>query len=325
MIFPLKQTNTQAEKLPPHRAGRGVSSWQLRTPLKGASSAKCVFPAFLLREIASGAPSSPSGLPGPLWRGLFDLGVLSTHCWTRPAVQNIVVCNQEFGLSENDPLRPFYYSDFDKILGMAYPAMAVACFPTEMQGMLQQGQLPEPGFSFYFSSQPTQQYGRELILGGMDPQLYSGQITWTPMTQEVYWQIGIEEFAMGNQVAVWCSQGCQAIVDTRTFLLAVPQQYMNAFLQATGAQQVQNGDFLVNYSYIQDMPTVTFVLTGAQFPLPPSAYVLTNNGYYWFGIEATYLPSPSGQPLWILGNVFLKEYYSVYDMANNTIGFVYSA
>ncbi|XP_074119143.1 pepsin B [Sminthopsis crassicaudata] len=240
-------------------------------------------------------------------------------------VQNIVVSNQEFGLSESEPANPFYYSDFDGILGMAYPAMAVGNSPTVMQSMLQQGQLSEPIFSFYFSRQPTQQYGGELILGGVDPQLYSGRISWAPVTQEVYWQIGIEEFAIGNQATGWCSQGCQAIVDTGTFLLAVPQQYMNAFLQATGAQQAQNGDFVVNCNYLQDLPTITFVINGSQFPLPASAYVFNNNGYCRLGIEATYLPSPNGQPLWILGDVFLKEYYSVYDMANNRVGFAYSA
>ncbi|KAM6218433.1 pepsin B [Rhynchocyon petersi] len=240
-------------------------------------------------------------------------------------VQNIVVNNQEFGLSENEPTNPFYYSDFDGILGMAYPNMAVGNSPTVMQGMLQQGQLTQPIFSFYFSRQPTQQYGGELILGGVDTQLYSGQIVWTPVTRELYWQIAIQEFSIGNQVTGLCSEGCQAIVDTGTFLLAVPQQYMSSFLQATGAQQAQNGDFVVNCNYVQSMPTITFVISGSQFPLPPSAYVFNNNGYCRLGIEATYLPSSTGEPLWILGDVFLKEYYSVYDMANNMVGFALSA
>ena len=52
---------------------------------------------------------------------------------------------------------------------------------------------------------------------------------------------------------------------------------------------------------------------------------LQNNDSCRLGIEASYLPSSSGEPLWILGDVFLKEYYSVYDMANNRVGFALSA
>lgn len=64
----------------------------------------------------------------------------------------------------------------------------------------------------------------------------------------------------------------------------------------------------------------TVHLVTSPCPLSPQ-----NNGYCRLGVEATYLPSPSGQPLWILGDVFLKEYYSVYDMANNRVGFASSA
>ncbi|XP_006130476.1 pepsin B-like isoform X1 [Pelodiscus sinensis] len=239
-------------------------------------------------------------------------------------VQNIAITNQEFGLSEDEPTSPFYYSHFDGILGMAYPAMAVGGSYTPMQEMLKQGLLTEPIFSFYFSRQPTYSYGGEIIFGGVDTQLFSGQITWAPVTQEVYWQIGIDEFAIGQQATGWCSQGCQGIVDTGTFLLTVPQQYMGYFLQAVGAQE-SNGAYVVNCNNVQNMPTITFVISGSQFPLPPSAYVFNNNGYCTVGIEPTYLPSQNGQPLWILGDVFLKEYYSVYDMSNNRVGFAPSA
>lgn len=45
----------------------------------------------------------------------------------------------------------------------------------------------------FLCSQPTRQYGGELILGGVDNQLYSGPIVWAPVTQELYWQIAIQE------------------------------------------------------------------------------------------------------------------------------------
>ena len=48
-------------------------------------------------------------------------------------------------------------------------------------------------------------------------------------------------FLIGGHATGWCSQGCQAVVDTGTSLLTVPQQYLSALLQATGAQANQYG------------------------------------------------------------------------------------
>nr|XP_016848777.1 PREDICTED: gastricsin-like [Anolis carolinensis] len=131
-------------------------------------------------------------------------------------------------------------------------------------------------------------------------------------------------FAIGNEATGWCSEGCQAIVDTGTCQLTIPRQYFDTFLQAVGAEEY-NGELLVNCNNVQNMPTITFVINGAQFPLPPSAYVANNDGYCTVVVEPTYLASQSGEPLWILGDVFLKEYYSVFDMANNRVGFALSA
>ncbi|NXL39113.1 PEPC protein, partial [Glaucidium brasilianum] len=66
-------------------------------------------------------------------------------------IQNIVVKNQEFGLSLDEPSSPFYYLDFDGILGLAYPGVGISGYNTLIQNMMQQNQLTEPIFSFYYS------------------------------------------------------------------------------------------------------------------------------------------------------------------------------
>ncbi|XP_069616219.1 gastricsin-like [Ranitomeya imitator] len=241
------------------------------------------------------------------------------------SIQNIAISQQEFGLSETEPGTNFVYSQFDGILGLAYPSIAEGGATTVMQEMIQQNLIDQPLFGFYLSGQESTQDGGEVAFGGVDQNYYSGQITWTPVTSETYWQIGIQGFAINGQATGWCSQGCQGIVDTGTSLLTAPQGDFSSLIQSIGAQQDQNGQYAVSCDNIQSLPTISFTISGVSFPLPPSAYVLQNNGYCTIGIMPTYLPSQDGQPLWILGDVFLREYYSVYDLGNNQVGFASAA
>ncbi|XP_073398569.1 gastricsin-like [Dendrobates tinctorius] len=236
------------------------------------------------------------------------------------SVQGLTITNQEFGLTYSESGSSFYYSKFDGIFGMAYPAMSAGGATTAMQGMLQQNLLNNPIFSVYMGSQSG-----EVIFGGVDNSLYSGQILWAPVTQQVYWQIGIDAFSVNGQATGWCSDGCQAIVDTGTSPLTIPQEYMGTLLQDLGAQQGQNGQFLVDCNNVQSMPSISFTINGYEFSIPPSGYISEYNGYCTVDFEETYLPSQNGQPLWILGDVFLRQYYSVYDMSNNRVGFAQAA
>uniref|UniRef100_A0A8C6ADR2 Gastricsin n=1 Tax=Marmota marmota marmota TaxID=9994 RepID=A0A8C6ADR2_MARMA len=246
--------------------------------------------------------------------------------WHLQDVQSIQVPNQEFGLSEQEPGTFFVYAQFDGIMGLAYPALSMGGATTALQGMLRVDALSSPMFSVYLSNQGGSEDGGAVIFGGVDESLYTGQIFWAPVTRELYWQIGIEEFYVGEEASGWCSQGCQAMVDTGTSLLTVPQQYLSSLLQAIGAQEDEYGQFFVNCNDVQNLPTFTFVINGVQFPLLPSAYILNQeNGYCSVGLEATYVSSGNGQPFWILGDVFLRSYYSVFDMANNRVGFATAA
>ncbi|XP_031420519.1 gastricsin-like [Clupea harengus] len=235
----------------------------------------------------------------------------------------IVISNQEVGISTNEPGQNFVVAHFDGILGLAYPTISAGQQSPVVDTMMQQGLLQANMFSFYLSR--DQSGGSEVSFGGVDPNKYQGQIYWTPVTSESYWQIGIQGFQVNNQATGWCSQGCQAIVDTGTSMLTAPRQFISQLMQGIGAQQGQNGQAMVDCSQINSLPTLTFTINGVDFPLPPSTYI-TQNGYGCsVGITPTYLPSQDGQPLWILGDVFLRAYYSVYDRTNNRVGFATAA
>ncbi|MBZ3870172.1 Gastricsin [Sciurus carolinensis] len=240
-------------------------------------------------------------------------------------VESIQVPNQEFGLSEKEPGTNFVYAQFDGIMGLAYPALSMGGATTALQGMLRVDALSSPIFSVYLSNQEGSEDGGAVIFGGVDDNLYTGEISWAPVTRELYWQIGIEEFYVGEEASGWCSQGCQAMVDTGTSLLTVPQQYLSYLLQAIGAKEGEYGQFFVNCADVQNLPTFTFVINGVQFPLQPSSYILNEDGYCSVGLESIDLSLEDGQPFWILGDVFLRSYYSIFDMANNRVGFATAA
>ncbi|XP_029991675.1 gastricsin isoform X1 [Sphaeramia orbicularis] len=243
------------------------------------------------------------------------------------SVGGIEIVNQEVGLSTNEPGQNFVVAQFDGILGLSYPSISAGGETPVFDNMMSQNLLNQDIFAFYLSRDGQQ--GSVLSFGGVDNSLYQGQIYWTPVTSESYWQIGIQGFQINGQETGWCSQGCQSIVDTGTSMLTAPSQLLGSIMQAIGAQRSQYGMYMVDCSQINNMPTLSFVISGVALPLPPSAYIMQHyqNGYQFcsVAITPTYLPSQNGQPLWIFGDVFLREYYSVYDRTNNRVGFATAA
>ncbi|XP_063813319.1 gastricsin-like [Pseudophryne corroboree] len=231
-------------------------------------------------------------------------------------IQGLTITNQEIGLTITEPSGNFYYSPFDGILGLAYPGLSVGGASTVMQGILQENLLNQPMFSVYLGSQSG-----EVTFGGVNTNLYTGQISWVPLSNQLYWQIALQEFSINGQATGWCSNGCQAIVDTGTTQLNIPSPYMQQLLPYLGIQQTQNGGYYVNCNNLQNMPTLSFTMNGVSFPLPPSAYIVQENGYCSANFLSISLPAQNGDPLWILGDVFLRQYYSVYDFGNNQVGF----
>ncbi|XP_054475783.1 gastricsin-like [Anoplopoma fimbria] len=238
-------------------------------------------------------------------------------------VAGIVINNQEIGLSTNEPGQNFVVAKFDGILGLSYPSISAGGETPVMDNMMSHNMLDADIFAFYLSRGGQQ--GSVLSFGEVDSSLYQGQIYWTPVTSETYWQIGVQGFQINGHETGLCSQGCQAVVDTGTSMLTAPSQIMGSIMQAIGAQQSQYGQYMVDCSQINNLPTLSFVISGVSLPLPPSAYIVQNyqNGYQYCSVDITptYLPSRNGQPLWIFGDVFLREYYSIYDRTNNRLGF----
>ncbi|XP_028266295.1 pepsin A-like [Parambassis ranga] len=231
-------------------------------------------------------------------------------------VGGISVANQVFGLSQTEAA--FMASmEADGILGLAFQSIASDNVVPVFDNMISQGLVSQPIFSVYLSSDSAQ--GSEVVFGGADPSHYTGQITWIPLSSATYWQIQMDSVTINGQT-VACSGGCQAIIDTGTSLIVGPNSDINNINAWVGASTDQYGDAIVNCQNIQSMPDVTFSLGGNSFTVPASAYVAQNNGDCSTGFG-----QGGSSQLWILGDVFIREYYAVFDANAQQIGLANSA
>ncbi|XP_067875409.1 pepsin A-like [Heterodontus francisci] len=233
-------------------------------------------------------------------------------------VSNIAVTNQEFGLSETEPGNTFSYAPFDGILGLAYPKIASSGVTPVFDNMMSENLVQQDLFAFYLTRENSQS-GSEVVFGGVDPDHYTGQINWVPLTQQSYWQILVDRVTINGRV-VACSGGCQAIVDTGTSLLAGPTGPISTIQQYIGATEGYSGMYTVNCNNLSNMPDVVFTINGIDYPLTPSEYIVQSQGSCISGFMGMYLPTSSGE-LWILGDVFIGPYYSIFDRGNNRMGF----
>ncbi|KAM8754210.1 pepsin A-like [Acanthopagrus schlegelii] len=226
-------------------------------------------------------------------------------------VGGIYVANQVFGLSQTEAA--FMASmAADGILGLAFQSIASDNVVPVFDNMIKQGLVSQPMFSVYLSGNSEQ--GSEVVFGGTDSNHYTGQINWIPLSSATYWQINMDSVTINGQT-VACSGGCQAIIDTGTSLIVGPTSDINNMNSWVGASTNEYGEATVNCQNIQSMPDVTFTLNGYAFTVPASAYVSQSS----YGCMTGFGQGGS-QQLWILGDVFIREYYAVFNAQGQSVG-----
>ncbi|XP_040350919.1 pepsin A [Herpailurus yagouaroundi] len=224
--------------------------------------------------------------------------------------------NQIFGLSETEPGSFLYYAPFDGILGLAYPQISASGATPVFDNMWNEGLVSQDLFSVYLSG--NDQSGSVVMFGGIDSSYYTGHLNWIPVSVEGYWQISVDSITMNGQ-SIACNGGCQAIVDTGTSLLTGPSNAIANIQSDIGASQNSYGQMGISCSAISNLPDIVFTINGNEYPLPPSAYILQSQQGCISGLQGMNLPTASGE-LWILGDVFIRQYFAVFDRANNQVG-----
>lgn len=276
------------------------------------------------------------------------------------AIGGISLPNVSFAEATDEPGIAFAMTKFDGILGLGYPALSVDDSPTVFGALYESGLLAEKLFAFYLQrkeaggssvTEPPDE-GGVLMLGGVDPQYYTGHIHYVPVIRKAYWQFDLGQISLGSHVI---AKHTTAIADTGTSLLIGPKEQVKTLIDALNLQPASGSDesggkgdgkggggagdgglgggaageqYSVPCEKVDDLPTLSFEIGGQTFELSGKQYVLEISGFgktqCLLGISGMDVPPPAG-PLWILGDVFLSKYLSVYDFGNDRVGFATAA
>lgn len=231
----------------------------------------------------------------------------------------LTITGQQFGESTAEPGDVWSEVDFDGILGMAYPAASdpPGIVPPFDQ-LIAQNLVDQPVFSTYLASNDSN--SSVLILGGVDAAYYTGNITYAsfnPLQKLLgYWLITGTDIKADGQSLKNCLL-CPLIVDTGTSVLTGPPLFVGPLIAAVG-------NVSADCSNRYTLPTISFTIAGVDLTLESEYYVIygddgtgTGTNTCQLGIEAL---SP-GLPLWILGDPFLRKWYTVFDRGQNRVGF----
>jgi len=211
----------------------------------------------------------------------------------------------------------FAVGKFDGILGMAFQSISVDNVPTVFGQLVQEKLVTSPVFAFYLPS--TSGAIGELTIGGIDSKHYTGTLSYVPLSHETYWQINLGGITVNGKSATTATQ---AVLDTGTSLLAGPTTEVVALAAAVGAAPFANGEYTVDCSKVPSLPDITFTLGGKPYVLTGAQYTLNvQDTVCLFGFVGIDIPPRDGGPLWILGDVFIRQYYTVFDWGNQQLGF----
>lgn len=233
-------------------------------------------------------------------------------------IGDLVIPKQDFAEATSEPGLAFAFGKFDGILGLAYDTISVDKIVPPVYNAIQMGLLDSPQFGFYLGdTNKNENDGGVATFGGYDESLFSGKLTWLPVRRKAYWEVKFEGIGLGDEYAELAETG--AAIDTGTSLITLPSSLAEIINAKIGATKSWSGQYQVECDSRDKLPDLTLNLGGTNFTLSAYDYTLEVSGSCISAFTPMDFPKPIGD-MAIIGDAFLRKYYSVYDVGKNAVG-----
>jgi cathepsin D len=220
-----------------------------------------------------------------------------------------------FGLALNAS-DDFVNYPMDGILGLGRVSSNKLGTPTLMDVLANQKVLKANMFGVHLSRSVDGAIDGQITFGAADDSKFSGDLSYTnSVSTDGLWEIPAEEVGVGGQSAGLT--GKTAIIDTGTSYILMPPNDAKA-LHAKLPGSSNNGE---KFTIPCDTKVpIQFTFSGITYDVSPKDYVGKPDKAGKVCVSNVIGHQSFGPDTWLLGDVFLKNVYTVFDFDKDRIG-----
>ncbi|KAJ6141255.1 Vacuolar protease A [Penicillium chermesinum] len=233
------------------------------------------------------------------------------------SIGDLTIKNQDFAEATSEPGLAFAFGRFDGILGLAYDTISVnkivppstTCSTRSFwMSLFSPSTWATPTRRAITLRPPLVVLTRVTTLVNSSRSLSAvrptGRWTWTPLPS-----------APRLLLSTTPVLSLTPVLPSLLFLSTL-SELLN---KEIGATKGFTGQYSVECEKRDSLPDLTFTLSGHNFTIGPYDYILEVQGSCISSFMGMDFPEPMG-PLAILGDAFLRSWYSVYDLGNSEVG-----
>lgn len=207
--------------------------------------------------------------------------------------------------------------EFDGILGLGWKEISELGLPTLFDEIYSEGLVKDHSYSFYLSKEPYS--GRSaLVLGGVDEKYYKGNLSYHKVKTKTLWILDIADLKFDGESLKPVGESVNGIIDTGTNIIYGSVEIIKPITDKIGS----TGE--IECEKIPHLPIFSVKVDETVYDLPPEFYIIRVKMFSQIkclvGFKGIEFP-PEFAPAVCLGDVFLRYYYSHFDLGKERIGF----
>lgn len=228
---------------------------------------------------------------------------------------NQIIIRNQMVIDATTLSREFSGSPFQGIFGLGLSGISGSSHDPPFHNMINNNLVERPLFAIY-----SQHHAGEIDFGGIDTSRYEGEIQYVENVDDGYWMMHMDEVNFQDQRF----EGRKAIIDTGSTLIIMSESDARLYHQHI-PEATSNGDGTWSFpcKNIKDLKPLTIQAGDAFLSIPPEKLFLTpmvsTSKYCLSGISGQGMAN--SEDTWVLGDVFLRHFYTVFDVGQNRLGF----